>query len=154
MSNDKDIRFAERTKPSRGDTEPKPVVVPPEPTASPQEQQLRLTPFKDGIVLRHSINPRNPKTRVLHDATGTPLAVVLLPEVAELICNAVTLFFIEQSRKHQAANQQLDTLTDAAVPEADGGTAASEIVKKLFEPVALPPQPQDVTDIPPTNEQP
>lgn len=157
MSNtkeNKDIKFAERTKPSRGD-EVKPATQQGQPgqpeQAQPQtvqqQPQLQLRPFQDGVVLRHSINPRNPKTRVLHDATGVPLAVCLHDEVADLICNAVTFLFVKKEQLRREAEKNLETMSDAAVvAEADGATAAGEEkAPPPFVPVANP----EITVLPP-----
>ena len=130
----KDIKFAERTKPARGDSEPTKGPQAAEPLKK-EQQPLQLRPFPDGAVLRHSINPRNPATHVLHDSTGTPLGVILHTHIAELICRSVTLFFYEQERQRQEKLKQLDTLTEAVVPEGpDGGTAAGQPALSVVEP--------------------
>jgi hypothetical protein len=144
-TNEKDIKFAERTKPSRGDAQPEPAAET-SPAPAPNPQRLQLRPFTDGIVLRHSINPRNPATYVIHDATGTPLAVALHAEFAELVCKAVTFLFFEQDRLQKKAQADLDALSSGIEPET-----AQEA--KPFVPVVAEPLPKsdDVTDAPAEN---
>ena len=141
MSN-KDIKFAERTKPSPGDTEPKIICEgQQEAKPAPKQVQIQLRPFKDGVVLRHSTNPRNPATQVLHDSTGTPLGVVLYPEIAEMICQAVTFLFHERERVRQEQLKNLDAMSGEVAPvvgEADGGPPFVPVASPELKVVAEP----------------
>lgn len=148
--NTKDIKIAERTRPTPGDVEasaPKSE----SPAAAAPTQTMQLRPFKDGIVLRHSANPRNPKTRVIHDSTGTPLAVCLFPDIADMICNAVSFLFQERARLQQEQLKQLDEMSAVdAVPSEQGQNG-----EVPFTPIAAPAlkvvDSADITDPPASN---
>lgn len=117
MNSDKDIKFAERTKPSPGDIEPKaPTSSAPAQPAGPEEgQKISFKRFPNGMVFGFSVNPRKAGTFIIHDATGTPFAIALHPGIADLICQAVTFFFHKQDEKRAEQAQAVDALTDAAV---------------------------------------
>jgi len=113
----KDIKFAERTKPSIGDTAAPPPAILSEP-AKPADapQSIEFKRFDNGMVLGFSQNPMKPGTFVIHDATGTPYAVALHPGVADLLCKAVTFLFAEREKLLAKQREQVAQLTDAAEP--------------------------------------
>lgn len=138
MSNDKDIKFAERTKPSPGDIEkPKaPAPSAPEQPAPEEGQQIRFKRFPNGMVFGFSVNPRKAGTFVIHDATGTPYAVALHPGIADLICQAVTFFFHKQDEERAKQAAAVDTLTAASDVTEPGSTGAEPV--KPLTPIAPP----------------
>lgn len=118
MNDNKDIKFAERTKPSPGDTEKQSAGVAPaekQQDAPPLgDGNIRFKRFPNGMVFGFSDNPRKAGTFVIHDATGTPYAVALHPGIADLICQAVTLLFHEQDKQMAKQAQAVDALTEAS----------------------------------------
>lgn len=113
-----------RTKPSPGDVEqPKPVeppeqsrviqadatgVIRRDPTQEPKNVQF--VPFPDGAIFKFQPNKARPGTFVINDGAGTPYAVALHAEIAELICKSVTIFFYqeqERARQKAAAAQEM-----------------------------------------------
>lgn len=141
MSNNKpDIKFAERTKPSRGDIEAaKPKTEEAQPKAPEQPPRLTLKRFPNGMPLGYSPNPRKPGTWVLHDATGTPLAMALHQEMAEMICHGVFLLFVEQDKAQKKQLEAIDALNDSAeaAVAADAEHPAGQDAKP-FVPIAAP----------------
>lgn len=81
--------------------------------------EIKLLPFDDGMPLKYSKNPNKAGTFVVHDRTGTPFALTLTPQAADLIANAVALFFVFQnkSKMEQLAAEQAAKLTDAIVSD-------------------------------------
>ena len=122
MSETKDIKFAERTKPSPGDIEP--IKAPPAAPAAaqpagpegsvPEGQKISFKRFPNGMVFGFSVNPRKTGTFIIHDATGTPYAIALHPGIADLICQSVTFFFHKQDEKRAEQAQAVDALTEAS----------------------------------------
>lgn len=137
MSDTKDIKFAERTKPSPGDVEPKPLEQPEQPK---QPEGIKFKRFPNGMVLGFSANPRKAGTWVIHDATGTPFAIALNPHIADLICNSVTFFFHEQDKIKVAQLKTIESLSEAADVTEPGNT--DELTKEAavpFVPVVAKP---------------
>lgn len=146
MSNDKDIKFAERTRPSPGDIEkPKAPEAPSaDPaTPAPKQENISFKRFPNGMVFGFSVNPRKAGTFVIHDATGTPFAIALHPGIADLICQAVTFFFVKQDEVRAQQSAAVDSLTDAAnASEAIANDASHPAGQpdenKPFVPIAAP----------------
>lgn len=163
--NNKDIRIPATKKPTPGDLEAA------KPAAEqkrneelpPQRARLQLKPFPDGMPLRYSPNPRKAGTWVLHDSTGTPLAVSLSPEVADFLCNCAAIVWIEQQKVRAAQLAEIEKLSDAVDADAAIATDAEHPVGQNgevapFTPIASPAlsvvnPPADVTDPPVANPQ-
>jgi len=136
-NNIKEIKFAERTKPSPGDIEPPKASAPlPEQPAPEQGQNISFKRFPNGMVFGFSLNPRKAGTFVIHDATGTPYAIALHPGIADLICKSVTFFFFEQDKERAKQAAVVDELT-AATDVTEPGNTGAEPVKPLT-PIASP----------------
>lgn len=82
-------------------------------------EPLKLIPFDDGMPLKYSKNPNKAGTFVVHDRAGTPFALTLTPQAADLIANAVALFFVFQNKSEmeRLAAEQAAKLTDAIVAD-------------------------------------
>ena len=104
----KDIRIAERTRTSNGDA-----VAPPATPEPPTPQRIEFKRFPNGMVLGWQENPRKPGSFVVHDATGTPYAVVLHSGVADLICQAVTFLFHERDKAIAKQAAEFEKLENA-----------------------------------------
>ena len=160
--NTKDIRIPAAKKPTPGDLEAAKLAAPEKQQAEqPQRARLQLKPFPDGMPLRYSPNPRKAGTWVLHDSTGTPLAVSLSPEVAEFLCNCAAIVWIEQQKIKEQQLQEIEKLSDALGADeaiaADANHPAGQNGEVPFTPIAAPAlkvvegSSADITDPPAAN---
>lgn len=140
MPNKKDIKFPERTKPSRGDM--KPDSVPETPAAPPPPAAFEIHPFPDGTPFRMTVNPARPGTFLVFDARRIPVAVVNSPGCAEFICTAAAHFIFAKAQAEQARAAEAQNLTDAIVAVGDGP------IKGTVQQAT----PENVTQLNPTNE--
>lgn len=106
-----------RTKPSAGDVEADKRAAEEKranekPTEQPK-QQAQLVPFPDGAMLKFQPNKSRPGTFVINDGAGTPYAVALHPEIAELICKSVTILFHQEMERQKQREATAAALTDS-----------------------------------------